>query len=100
LKNSLLGNAYFSLAQLALNWTLGSTIKSQRHNPSVYLSEPDAPHTGQVGTLPRLGAVSQDRDDSRFASFVTVLILLATLILLGFSIYLAVQLGFIKLPFH
>src|SRR5439155_19338069 len=39
------------------------------------------------------------RDSQRFASIITVLILLATLLLLGFSIYLAVQLGFITLPF-
>jgi eukaryotic-like serine/threonine-protein kinase len=35
--------------------------------------------------------------DSRFASVITILILLATLLLLGFSIYLASTLGFINL---
>ncbi len=44
---------------------------------------------------PRSGAVGTQRD-SRFASIITILILLATLLLLGFSIYLASELGFIN----
>jgi serine/threonine-protein kinase len=53
----------------------------------------------QRGTIPRSSAVTQNRRGSqRIASIITVLILLATLLLLGFSIYLAVQLGFITLP--
>jgi serine/threonine protein kinase len=43
-------------------------------------------------------AVPEERSNSRFAITVTVLILLATLLLIGFSVYLAFQLGFIKLP--
>lgn len=39
------------------------------------------------------------RYDSRAASIITALILLATLLLLGFSVYLAGVLGFIQLPF-
>ncbi len=50
-----------------------------------------------VGTRPRSSVVQEQRD-SRFASIITVLILLATLLLLGFSIYLAAQLGFLNLP--
>ncbi len=42
---------------------------------------------------------ARPRTDARFATIVTVLILLATLLLLGFSVYLAVELGFISLPF-
>src|SRR5260221_4845733 len=49
----------------------------------------------QRGTVPRSGAVQQG--DSHFAAIITVFILLATLLLLGFSIYLAARLGF--LPF-
>ncbi len=49
-------------------------------------------------TQPRTGSVPYDRRDSRFAGIVTALILLATLLLLGFSIYLASALGFIHLP--
>jgi eukaryotic-like serine/threonine-protein kinase len=49
-------------------------------------------------TQPRASSVGYDRRDSRFASIVTALILLATLLLLGFSIYLAAQLGFVRLP--
>ncbi len=39
------------------------------------------------------------RYDSHAATIITVLILLATLLLLGFSVYLAAVLGFIQLPF-
>ncbi len=49
-------------------------------------------------TQPRAGSVTYDRRDSRFASIVTAIILLATLLLLGFSIYLATQLNFIRFP--
>jgi serine/threonine protein kinase len=49
-------------------------------------------------TQPRTGSVPYDRRDSRFAGIVTALILLATLLLLGFSIYLASALNFIHLP--
>ncbi|HLZ81640.1 MAG TPA: PASTA domain-containing protein, partial [Ktedonobacteraceae bacterium] len=48
-------------------------------------------------TQPR-ASLGYSRRDSRFASIVTALILLATLLLLGFSIYLAAQLNFIHLP--
>src|SRR3989440_4207181 len=50
------------------------------------------------GTRPRPNAVPHDQRDSRFAGIITVLILLATLLLLGFSIYLAAELGFIHFP--
>lgn len=39
------------------------------------------------------------RRDWNFASSITTIILLATLLLLGFSVYLAVQLNFIHIPF-
>jgi serine/threonine protein kinase len=51
------------------------------------------------GTIPRTGQVRPDRRDSRFANIITVLILLATLLLLGFSVYLAAELDFISFPF-
>jgi serine/threonine-protein kinase len=51
----------------------------------------------QRGTIPRSGAVNDQRD-SRFANIITVLILLATLLLLGFSVYLAAELNFIHIP--
>src|SRR5439155_12447343 len=51
----------------------------------------------QRGTMPR-SAVPYEPRDSRFASIITVLILLATLLLLGFSIYLAAELHFIHIP--
>ena len=50
------------------------------------------------GTRPRPNAVPHDQRDSRFAGIITVLILLATLLLLGFSIYLAAELGLIPIP--
>jgi serine/threonine-protein kinase len=74
-------------------------LNQQRYNPPMSVPESDAPRPGQIGTVPRSGAVSPGRRDSRFASVITVLILLATLILLGFSIYLAAKLNFITFPF-
>ena len=50
------------------------------------------------GTRPRSTAVPYAQGDSRFASIITVLILLATLLLLGFSIYLAAELNYIHIP--
>jgi serine/threonine-protein kinase len=49
-------------------------------------------------TQPRPSSVPYERRDSRFAGIITALILLATLLLLGFSIYLAAELNFIHLP--
>ncbi|MDQ2715900.1 MAG: PASTA domain-containing protein, partial [Chloroflexota bacterium] len=45
------------------------------------------------------GTMREEGQDSRFASIMTALILLATLLLLGFSVYLASVLGYVKLPF-
>jgi eukaryotic-like serine/threonine-protein kinase len=53
----------------------------------------------QRGTIPRSGVVQPDQRNSRFATIATVLIVLTTLVLLGFSAYLAARLGFIALPF-
>jgi serine/threonine protein kinase len=53
--------------------------------------------SARVGTVPRTGQVRRDQRDSRFANIITVLILLATLLLLGFSVFLAAELGFINL---
>jgi len=51
------------------------------------------------GTRPRSSAFPyEQRESSRFASIITVLILLATLLLLGFSIYLAAELNYIHIP--
>src|SRR5713101_2035345 len=74
-------------------------LNQERYNPPMYVPDTGAPRPGQIGTVPRSGAVSPGRRDSRFASVITVLILLATLILLGFSIYLAAELHFIPFPF-
>jgi serine/threonine protein kinase len=57
------------------------------------------PYQFQHGAVSRSGVVQPDQRDWRSASIITILILLATLLLLGFSVYLAVQLGFITLPF-
>jgi serine/threonine protein kinase len=53
----------------------------------------------QQGTVPRSGTVQQKQGDSRFSAIITIFILLAALLLLGFSIYLADKLGVISLPF-
>jgi eukaryotic-like serine/threonine-protein kinase len=50
-----------------------------------------APYPLQRGNIPRSSVVVPDRRDSRFASILTLLILLATLLLLGCSVYLVVQ---------
>ena len=53
---------------------------------------------GTGSTRPFRSNAVQNQRDSRWASIVTVLILIATLLLLGFSVYLAGVLGFIPLP--
>src|SRR5713226_7859999 len=58
-----------------------------------------ASHQFRRRTVPRSGVVQPDRRNARFASMITILILLATVLLLGFSVYLAARLGFITLPF-
>jgi serine/threonine-protein kinase len=76
-------------------------------NQPVYPNQqPFAPPPGSAasrlfrrGTVPRSGVVQPDQRNSRFASIVTIPILLAILLLLGFSIFLAARLGFITLPF-
>jgi serine/threonine-protein kinase len=70
-------------------------------NQKPYSSQPT--HSGSEATRPfrrgmLLGGVEQDQHESRFASIVTALILLAALLLLGFSIFLAAQLRFITIP--
>ena len=62
-------------------------LNPKRYNPPKYVPESGVSRPGQVGTVPRSGAVPQNTRGSRFASIITVLILLATLILLGFSVY-------------
>jgi eukaryotic-like serine/threonine-protein kinase len=63
------------------------------------LPGPATSYQFQRGTVPGSGVAQPHQRDWRFASIITLLILLATLLLLGFSVYLAVQLGFITLPF-
>ncbi len=67
-------------------------------NPQPYNSpiESGATRPYQRGTTPRSGAV--ERSDSRVAGIVTALILCATLLLLGFSLFLAINLGYIHIP--
>ncbi len=62
-------------------------------------------HAGMYVTPPEAGVTRpfrneamQGQQDSRFASIITVMILLATLLLLGFSVYLADQLGIFHFP--
>ncbi len=62
-------------------------------NAGMYATPPEAGVTRPF----RNGAVS-GQQDSRFASIITVMILLATLLLLGFSVYLAGELGIIHFP--
>src|SRR5437016_3656395 len=62
-------------------------LNQQRYNPPMYMPESGTPRPGQVGTVPRSGAVPRNKRGSRFASIITVLILLATLVFVGLSIY-------------
>ena len=61
---------------------------------------PSAPGPGGSGaTHPfRVGSTQPEKRNGRLAGVVTLLIILATLLLLGFSVYLAAYLGFINLP--
>ncbi len=76
---------------------------SRQQDPLIIASQPAYNNQADLSiyprsTQPRASSVPYDRRDSRFASIVTALILLATLLLLGFSIYLAIQLNFIRFP--
>lgn len=70
-----------------------NAVSHPEANAGMYVTPPEAGVTRPF----RNGAV-QRQQNSRFASIITVLILLATLLLLGFSIYLASQLGILHLP--
>lgn len=50
-------------------------------------------------TRPFRSSAPQEAQSGRFASVITALIILATLLLLGFSVFLAANLNFITLPF-
>ncbi len=73
----------------------------QQGYPISPMSTPESGTTSpfQQGTVPRSGTVQQKQGDSRFSAIITIFILLAALLLLGFSIYLADKLGVISLPF-
>ena len=75
----------------------GSMPGFNQQPPAPYYAPSDAGSTRpfQRGTVPRSGVVQQEQKESRFATTITVLILLATLLLLGFSVFLAYQLHFI-----
>ena len=53
----------------------------------MYMPESGTPRPGQVGTVPRSDAVPRNKRGSRFASIITMLILLATMVFVGLSIY-------------
>jgi beta-lactam-binding protein with PASTA domain len=66
----------------------------------VFVPEDGTIRPVQRGTVPRSVVVYPNQTNSRFTTHITVLILLATLSLLGFSIYLpTVQLHLFTLPF-
>jgi hypothetical protein len=69
-------------------------------SPPGISSQATAHQSYQRGTLPRSGAQQNGNRESRLATIITVLIILATIILLAFSIYLASsQLRLFNLPF-
>ncbi len=75
----------------------GSVSGFNQQPAAPYYVPPDAGSTRpfQRGTVPRSGVVQQEQKESRFATIITVLILLATLLLLGFSVFLAYKLNFL-----
>lgn len=85
----------------AMNGAGGPIIEQSRFaNPNVQPIGPlplPLPNTGTGATRPHPlgGRTQQSQGASRFATILTVLILVGTLLLLGFSIFLAAQLGFI-----
>lgn len=60
-----------------------------------YVTQP----TDTGATRPFRSGTQPEARSERFAGFITALIILATLLLLGFSVYLAAYLNFISLPF-
>jgi len=82
---------------------LGTFPPAQQQQP-VYLEPqvyaPPVPPPDSSNTRPfQRGRDQNGKKESRITTIVTILILLAALLLLGFSIYLAAELGVIKLPF-
>lgn len=67
-------------------------------NPAIYDSPKESSTTRpyERGTTPRSGAV--ERRDSRFDGIITAVILCITLLFLGFSLFLAADLGYIHIP--
>src|SRR3989442_10685212 len=81
-------------ARSGINNNAGNMLHQQNYNSQqLELGSVGPPYTSP---MPRPAG---PRYDSRTASIITALILLATLLLLGFSVYLAVVLGFITWPF-
>ncbi len=74
-------------------------LDPQGYDPSGFPPESNAAYPFQRGSISRSGVVSPGQRESRLVALATVLILLATLLLLGFSIFLAIRLGFLTLPF-
>src|SRR5713226_2799460 len=74
-------------------------LDPQSYDPSGFPPESNAAYPFQRGSISRSGVVSPGQRESRLVALATVLILLATLLLLGFSIFLAIRLGFLTLPF-
>ena len=62
-------------------------LNQQRNNSPTYMPESGTYRPAQAGTLPRSGVVPANKRSTRIAMIITVLILLATLILLVFSFY-------------
>jgi len=72
-------------------------VDPQGYDPSGFPPESSAAYPFQRGSISHSGVVSPGQRESRLVTLITVFILLATLVLLGFGILLTAQLGF--LPF-
>ena len=75
----------------------GSQFDQQMLNNQYPPFAPVTPESGETRPF-RSGTIQQETRGGRFAGVITALIILATLLLLGFSVYLADYLGFINLP--
>ena len=77
----------------------GSSAFDQQMQANQQAYSPFAPQAMDAGSTRPFRPGAQETQNGHMAGVITALIILATLLLLGFSIYLAAYLGFISLPF-
>ena len=73
-----------------------TSMQGMNNQPQAYYAPPV--DSGSTRPFQRGAIAPSKRKETRFAGFITALIVLATLLLLGFSIFLANQLGIFHIP--